>query len=116
MQCGLFLANSWICSQYTKGRLMAIMRHNFGMVQPGGCQHPNATATTQRSRNGAGAAAALLSVACAFRQSFSRDDGHTWSPYTLMTSSDEVPPHSVMPKALKLKSGGYVMTGGRSGE
>ena len=32
-----------------------------------------------------------------------------------MTSSDEVPPHSVMPKALHLGKAGYVLTGGRSG-
>ena len=86
------------------GRLMAIMRHNFGAVQPGGCQHPT-TATVSD-----------LSVACAFRQSFSSDQGHTWTPYTLMTSSDAVPPHSVMPKALHLgKGAGYVISGGRSG-
>ena len=32
-----------------------------------------------------------------------------------MTSSDSVPPHSVMPKALHLGAAGYVITGGRSG-
>jgi hypothetical protein len=93
------------------GRLMAIMRHNFGAVQPGGCQHPAAA-----DADGGGSASAGLSVACAFRQSFSSDQGRTWAPYTLMTSADAVPPHSVMPKALHLgKGGGYVISGGRSG-
>ena len=92
------------------GRLMAIMRHNFGLIQPGGCQHPTNGSSSRRLRG-----EAALSVACAFRQSFSTNNGHTWSPYTLMTSSDEVPPHSVMPKALHLRQGGYVMSGGRSG-
>lgn len=49
------------------GRLMAIMRHNFGAAQPGGCQHPTISATGKHQSQ--------LSVACAFRQSFSSDQG-----------------------------------------
>jgi hypothetical protein len=49
------------------GRLMAIMRHNFGASQPGGCQHPTTSAVRNHQSE--------LSVACAFRQSFSSDQG-----------------------------------------
>jgi hypothetical protein len=53
------------------GRLMAIMRHNFGATQPGGCQHPSTGARHQQQQR----QRSELSVACAFRQSFSSDQG-----------------------------------------
>ena len=53
--------------QLSDGRLLAVMRHNFGPDQPGGCQHPAAGV-------GVRAGVGTEEVACAFRQAFSRDD------------------------------------------
>ena len=55
------------------GRLMAFMRQNFGAVQPGGCQYPATSAVAGQTPE--------LSVACAFRESFSSDQvRHLISP------------------------------------
>ena len=51
--------------QLSDGRLLAVMRHNFGPDQPGGCQRPAGVV---------GVGVGTEEVACAFRQAFSHDD------------------------------------------
>ena len=60
-----------IISVHGSEKEMAIMRHNFGATQPGGCQHPSTGARHQQQQR----QRSELSVACAFRQSFSSDQG-----------------------------------------
>eukprot|EP01048_Picozoa_sp_COSAG05_P002454 COSAG05_NODE_101_length_19100_cov_24.260144_7_plen_420_part_00 len=86
-------------------RILAIMRHDDASGLPGCRQMSHGQPKGKE---------------CTFWQSLSSDEGRTWSTTSLMGVAGGVdggmpPPHSVMPQALRLSRGGYLISGGRSG-